>query len=36
MVAALFPEAVLNFRPGDRLRRPHQLYAGSRIFIAER
>ncbi len=27
-LAALFPEAVLNLRPGDRLKRPQQLHAG--------
>jgi CBS domain-containing protein len=27
-LAQLFPEAILNLRPGDRLKRPHQVDAG--------
>lgn len=27
-LATIFPEAVLNLRPGDRLKRPQQLHAG--------
>lgn len=27
-VAHLFPEAVLNFRPGDAIKRPLQMGAG--------
>jgi hypothetical protein len=27
-LAALFPEAVLNLPPGDRLKRPGEMYGG--------
>jgi hypothetical protein len=27
-LAEIFPEAVLNLRPGDKLKRPHQIDSG--------
>jgi CBS domain-containing protein len=27
-LASLFPEAVLNLRPGDQIKNPHQVDAG--------